>query len=384
MNLPDPSHDIAIIGGGIVGASIAHFLAPHRRVLLLEGESQPGYHATGRSAALFVESYGPTMVRALTRASRSFFQHPPEGFAYAPLLQPRGTLFVGSEAQRNDIDALQQTLTAEGSPTRRLSTEEAQALVPVLRPEAAACALLESEAFDIDVDALLQGFLRSARASGATLRCGAGVTALERAEGQWRLQTADGSAHTVHTVVDAAGAWADALAVLAGVRPIGIEPRRRSAFLFEPPADLLTAHWPAVIAIDHSWYFKPDAGLLLGSPANADLVAPHDVVAEELDVAIGIHNIEAATTMAIRRPRSTWAGLRSFVADGEPVCGFDPGQPGFFWAAALGGYGIQSAPAFGRLCAALLCGEDLPQDIASQGLQAAALHPTRAQAFTAR
>jgi D-arginine dehydrogenase len=149
--------------------------------------------------------------------------------------------------------------------------------------------------------------------------------------------------------------------------------------LFEPPAGLATADWPAVIAIDHSWYFKPDAGLLPGSPANADLVSPHDVVAEELDVAIGIHHIEDATTMVIRRPRSSWAGLRSFVADGEPVCGFDPQTPGFFWAAALGGYGIQTAPAFGHLCAALLCLDEVPGDIAAQGLQAAVLKPARAR-----
>ena len=164
---------------------------------------------------------------------------------------------------------------------------------------------------------------------------------------------------------------------LAGAAPAGLEPRRRSAFLFAPPEGLATAHWPAVIAIDEDWYFKPDAGLLLGSPANADPVPPHDVVAEELDVALGIHRIEQATTMLIRRPRSTWAGLRSFVADGEPVCGFDPAVPGFFWAAALGGYGIQTAPAFGRLCAAWLAGQAVPDDLRVQGLRPEALQPGR-------
>lgn len=361
--------DVLIVGGGVVGASIAYHLAPYRRVCLLEAESQPGYHATGRSAALFAEAYGPPLVRALTRCGRAFFERPPQGFSSVPLIHPRGTLFVGSAAQREDVLTLQRRLEAENKVVQWLEGPSVAHQVPVLRSEAAAFALLDNDAFDIDVDALLQGFLRGARSRGAQVVTDARVTRLERAGEFWRYEAGKHTG-TSSVVVNAAGAWVDELAVLAGVSPIGIEPRRRSAFMFDAPPDVATANWPAVIAIDESWYFKPDAGLLLGSPANADHTVAHDVVAEELDIALGIYRIEEATTMAIRRPRSTWAGLRSFVSDGEPVWGFDDLVPGFFWAAALGGYGIQTAPGFGRLCAALINGDTVPDDLAQTGLPA--------------
>jgi D-arginine dehydrogenase len=372
--------DVAIVGAGIVGASIAYFLAPQRRVVLLEAEAAPGYHATGRSAALFTEAYGPPMVRALTRASRAFFDAPPAGFAGTPLLRPRGTLFVAAEHQREALQSLHALLRSEGVDAQRLSGEAARHLVPVMREAACVEALLDPGSCDIEVDALLQGYLRGARAQGAVLHTDARVSALIREAQGWRLDTTDGRSLHATTVVNAAGAWADELARSAGVPAIGIEPRRRSAFLFAPPEGVDAHAWPAVIDIDEHWYFKPDAGLLLGSPANADPVPPHDVVAEELDVAWGIHHIEEATTMTIRRPRSTWAGLRSFVADGEPVLGFEPGMPGFFWAAALGGYGIQSSPGVGRLCAGLLAQGRVPEDIAAEGLAAPAVAPGRLRA----
>ena len=366
----DPAFDIAIVGAGIVGASIACHAAPRARVLLLEAESAPGYHSSGRSAALFAQSYGPPAVRALTRASRTFFDAPPAGFAPVPLLRARGALFVGSAARRGDAETLCAALLAEGSAAELLDADAARALVPVLRPEAAALALHDPAAFDIDVDALLQGFLRRARAHGAVVVPEARVSTLAHDGGRWRIGIADGRRFAAQVVVNAAGAWADEVAGLAGARRAGVEPRRRSAFLFDPPAGVASGDWPAVIALDESWYFKPDAGLLLGSPANADPTHAHDVVAEELDVALGIQRIEEATTMTIRRPRRTWAGLRSFVADGEPVLGFEPGLPAFFWAAALGGYGIQSSPALGALAAAWLRGEAAPEPLAAQAGEA--------------
>lgn len=372
-------HDTAIIGAGIVGASVAYFAAPHGSVLLLEAEAAPGCHSTGRSAALYAPSYGPPQVRALTRASRSFFDAPPAAFATVPLLKPRPSMFVGSEVERVALMALHAHLLAEGTAAELLDTAEALRRVPVLRPEACALAVIDSGSSDIDVDALLQGFLRGARAAGASVISDARVTALTRRNGVWDLQAADGRCFKARRIVNAAGAWADELAAMAGARPVGLQPRRRSAFLFEPPPGVDAAAWPAVVAADESWYFKPDAGLLLGSPANADPVHAHDVMAEEQDVALGIHRIEAATTLQIRRPRSTWAGLRSFVADGEPVCGFDAGVEGFFWAAALGGYGIQSSPAFGQLCALLLMGDGVPDSLSSQGLDVLALGPGRCQ-----
>ena len=370
--LPDlGTVDVAIVGAGIAGASLAFFAAPHARVLLLEREEQPGLHSTGRSAAMFMESYGSPQVRALTRASRPFLEQPPAGFCTTPLLAPRGALYIARANQRNELRALYDTLRQDGCPATWLDGAAARARVPVLLPQACDAAVLDPLAADLDVHALHQGFLRGARAHGAQLRCSAEVLSLQacapgracpEGEGAWLLHTTTGTVRA-RRVVNAAGAWADELAARAGARPIGLEPRRRSAFVFEGPAGVDSASWPCVATVDESFYFKPEAGLLLGSPANADPVPPHDVMPEELDIATGIAHIEAATTLRIRRPRRTWAGLRSFVADGDLVGGFEPGlspsAPGFFWLAAQGGYGIQTSAAMGACCAALLLG--LPQ-----------------------
>ena len=354
--------DVAIVGAGIAGASLAFFAAPHARVLLLEREAQPGLHSTGRSAAMFMESYGSPQVRALTRASRPFLEQPPAGFSNTPLMAPRGALYIAAASQMQELQALYDELLQDGCPAQWLDSAAARALVPVLQPDACAAAVLDPLAADLDVHALHQGYLRGARAQGAQLRCDTEVMSLQPAAAGWLLHTSTGAVQAAR-VVNAAGAWADELAARAGVRPIGLEPRRRSAFVFEGPPRLDTAHWPCVATVDESFYFKPEAGLLLGSPANADPVPPHDVMPEELDIATGIARIEAATTLRIRRPRRTWAGLRSFVPDGDLVGGFEPGfapsAPGFFWLAAQGGYGIQTSAAMGACCAALLLG--LPQ-----------------------
>lgn len=370
-------YDVAIIGAGMVGASIAYHLAPRMRVLLLEAESAAGYHSTGRSAALYTEAYGPPGVRALTRASATFFRRPPDGFAAAPLLQTRGALYPATEDQRAAACALQARLASEGIDAQMLDGVATRRWVPVLREESSVIAILDRQAADIEVDLLLQGFLRGARGQGAQFAAGKRVTALDRESDGWRIVLEGGDSIRASRLVNAAGAWADEVAALAGVARVGLEPRRRSAFLFQPPVGVSVSQWPAVIAMDESWYFKPDAGLLLGSPANADPVAPHDVVAEELDIALGIHGIESATTMSIGRPVRTWAGLRSFVADGEPVCGYAANERTFFWAAALGGYGIQTSPAFGRLCAALVAGENVPDALSAAGVAASELSPAR-------
>jgi D-arginine dehydrogenase len=344
--------DVAIVGAGIAGAAAAWFAAPHARVLLLEREPQPGLHSTGRSAAMFEESYGPAPVRALTRASRAFFERPGEGFADAPLLRPRGALFIAAADRLAPLRALHATLHAEGVAAEWLDSAAARARCPVLRPEAVAAAVLDPGAADIDVHALHQGYLRRARAGGAELRCDAEVQRAERAAGGWRLLTPAGVVEAA-VVVNAAGAWADELAARAGLPGIALQPRRRSAFVFDPPAGLAVGDWPLVVDIDETFYVKPEAGLLLGSPANADPVPPHDVMPEELDIATAIHRIEAATTLTIRRPRRSWAGLRSFVPDGSLVIGAEPGEPAFVWLAGQGGYGIQSSPAAGELAVAL-------------------------------
>jgi D-arginine dehydrogenase len=372
--------DIVILGAGMAGASLAWRLAGQRSVALIERESQPGYHATGRSAAMFMASYGPPMVRALTRASRAFYEQPPAGFASGQLMQPRGVLYLATHGQ----DALMaQTHTELAATCPELAVLDAAATlarVPCLRPELVHGALYDPGARDIDVHALHQGFLRGFRQQAGPdgeLRTSATLTQASHDGQGWTLQFADGQTLRARTVVNAAGAWADELATQFGARPIGLVPHRRSAFTFKPPEGVDVSGWPAVVGVDESYYFKPDAGQLLGSPANADPTVPHDVMPEELDIALGIHQIESVSTLSIRRPTSTWAGLRSFVPDGELVIGPDAVCPGFFWLAAQGGYGIQSAAGASALADALLRNVALPEELIREGVDPAALSPAR-------
>ena len=365
-----------ILGAGIAGASIGYFFAPHGRCVMLERESQPGYHSTGRSAAQFIATYGTTQVRALSRASEPFFQHPPEGFASAPLLHPRGLLTVSGDA---DLAALQdawavlQQTTTTG---RWLTAGEACAQVPVLRPEVVRAAIWEPDSFDMDVDAIHQGYLRGFKRAGGELVTGAEVVGVERVGELWRVTTAAAAVFEAPVLINAAGAWCDAVAQLAGVAPIGLVPKRRTALTFAAPAGMDVGRWPLVLAADESVYFKPDAGALLASPVNEDPTHPQDVQPEELDIALAMHALETWTTLAVR-PSHTWAGLRSFVVDGDLVAGFDAMEPGFFWCAAQGGYGIQTSAAMGEACAALARGLPLPDHIAACGLTAEMLSPAR-------
>ena len=368
--------DFIIIGAGIGGASIAYWLSRHATVAVLEREAHAGYHSTGRSAALFMASYGPPQVRALTCASRAFFESPPPGFCEHKLLTPRGALLFAAEGERAALADHETLVRSVSGDAARLNAEQALRLVPALRPGAVAGAVLEADAQDIDVGALLQGFLRGARAQGGKVVFDAEVQSMRRADGAWEVATRQGVFHAP-VVVNAAGAWAEAVGALAGAAPIGLVPKRRSALLFEPPAGVRTEHWPMFMDAGHSFYIKPDAGLLLGSPFNADPVEPHDVQAEELDIAIAIDAIERLTTLTVRRPKHVWAGLRSFVADGEFAGGFDGDVPGLFWAAAQGGYGIQTAPAAGMLYDALLRGQPVPSELARFGVDPAALSPAR-------
>jgi D-arginine dehydrogenase len=326
---------------------------------------------------MFIETYGTPAIRALTRASRAFYEHPPEGFTEHPLLAPRGVVYIAREGQQELLDSTLRDLSHNAPATRRIRTDEALARVPVLRSAGLCGAILEEDAQDIDVHALHQGYLRGLRSNGGVLRTQAELAGAERIGDLWVIVLADGHTVRARTVVNAAGAWADVVAARYGARPIGLVPRRRSAFIFAAPDGMNCTGWPAVVGIDESFYFKPDAARLLGSPANADPVPPHDVVPEEIDIALGIHRIEEATTLEIRRPQRTWAGLRSFVRDGDFVLGWDDACDGFFWLAAQGGYGIQTAAAVAELAAALLRGEPLPDRLARQGVDPAAMDPSR-------
>ncbi|MFJ2409699.1 NAD(P)/FAD-dependent oxidoreductase [Pseudomonas sp. NPDC087814] len=374
--------DYLIIGGGIAGASAGYWLSHHARVIVLERESMPGYHSTGRSAALYIAAYGTPQVRALTLGSRAFFDQPPAGFAEHPLLTPRGELLVDligdpDELQRHYLSA--KALVPE---TRLLDVEESMAMMPILRREKVHGGIYDPTVCDIDTDALYQGYLRGIRRNGGEIHTDSEVQKLTRdGQGLWQVRTAQ-QHFSAPVIINAAGAWADHIGELAGAQKIGLQPKRRSAFVFSPPAELNIHAWPELAALDGSFYMKPDAGMFLGSPANADPVEPHDVQPEELDIATGIYHIEEATTLSIRRPARTWAGLRSFVSDGDLVCGFDPQVEGLFWIAAQGGYGIQTSPAMGQASAALVRGKPLPDALAAFGLTEAMLSPHRLHAST--
>ncbi len=367
--------DVIVLGAGMAGASIAAELAPRRRVLLLEREEQPGLHATGRSAAMFFESYGNATVRALTRASREFLEHPPAGFADSPLLSPRGAMFVADAARIFLLEAMLEANPAIGH-CQPLDAAAARERCPLLSEDWIAGALLDESGHDMDVATIHLGYLKLGRRSGMQLVTGIGDTRIERVGDAWHVHTRMGR-FTAPVLVNATGAWADRVAQQAGVRPLGLRPLRRSAVLLPAPAGHDIARWPMVIDVEEEFYFKPDAGQLLLSPANEDPVEPCDAFPDDIDIAIAVDRFEAATCMRVERVGHSWAGLRSFVADRAPVAGYDAQAPGFFWLAGQGGYGIQMAPALARAAAALVAGGSLPADIEELGISEHALSPTR-------
>ncbi|MFQ5785933.1 MAG: NAD(P)/FAD-dependent oxidoreductase, partial [Alphaproteobacteria bacterium] len=368
--------DFLVIGGGIAGASAAYELAARGRVVLVEREGAPGYHTTGRSAAMFLENYGAPVVRKLASASRAFLDAPPDGFAEHPLLSPRGLMYVARADQRAAVEAMLAATDDRPRTVCEIDTARALAMMPTLRPDYVAAALLEADAADIDVHALHGGFLRGLRARGGRVVADAEVTALDRRDGTWRAITRAGELSGT-VVVNAAGAWADEIAGLAGITPVGLAPKRRTAFTFDPPEGHDVSTWPLVADIDEQFYFKPEAGRILGSPADETPMPPCDVQPDELDIAVAVDRIERATTFKIRRLTHRWAGLRSFVDDHLPVVGYAPEAQGFFWLAGQGGVGIMTSPAMARSAAALVCEKDLPEDLRGLGVRAADLAPDR-------
>lgn len=368
--------DVAIAGAGMAGASLAYALAPRLRVVVLERESQPGYHTTGRSAALFSEVYGNDLVRALSRASRAFLESPGAGFAEHPLLTPRGTLFFAAAGQLAQLQALHAEIAPRAAALRWCAAAEVCARVPALRPEAAQAGLFEPDASDIDVHALHQGYLRGARARGASIVCNAEIESARYAAARWTLVTRAGRCSAA-LVVNAAGAWADTLAELAGAARLGLTPLRRTALVFEDAGHWDCRHWPLAVDIDEQMYFKPDAGRLLASPADETPSPPCDAQPDELDVAILLDRLERMTLLRPRRITGRWAGLRTFAADRSPVAGFDAHAPQFFWLAGQGGYGIQTAPALAQFSASQILGHGLPDQLAAQGVTVAGLSAQR-------
>lgn len=364
------------VGDGCVSAQAA--TAPH--VLLLELEDQPGRHATGRSAAMFFESYGNPTVRALTRASRAFLERPPTGFADVPLMKPRAAMIVADAAGLVRLDATPEGADA-ATTSRRISADEARRQVPILRAGWVAGAVLDESGCDMEVAAIHQGYLRTARRAGVQMVLGAAGLTMRRLGGVWFVQSRAGQ-FRAPVLVNATGAWADSVARQAGAATVGLQPMRRTAITIAAPSGMDSRHWPMVIDVDETVYFKPDAGQLLLSPANEDPMEPCDVAAEELDVAIAVDRFQTVTTERVARINHRWAGLRSFVVDRSPVVGYDTQAEGFFWLAGQGGYGIQMAPALARAAAALVLGRTLPDDVLHKGVTAEALSPGRAALHT--
>jgi D-arginine dehydrogenase len=368
--------DFIVIGAGMAGSSAAYELSAASRVLVLEQEERPGYHSTGRSAALYAETYGNRTVRGLTTAGKAFYLDPPAGFTEHPLLRPRGVMLIGRADQEASLERFLAEVAGLRSNIRRIDLAEAHRRSPVLRAGYLAGAILDPDAMDIEVHALHQGYLRGLKARGGQLVTDAGVSALERQGGTWLVHTKAGE-FRAPVIVDAGGAWCDEIAVMAGVQPVGLVHKRRTAILFQPPAGVDPREWPSVIDVDEEFYFRPDAGRVMASPADETPMPPCDVQPDELDIAILIDRLGKVANLPVPRIENRWAGLRTFARDKTPVIGYDPKVEGFFWLAGQGGYGIQTAPGISRLVAALARHRGVPADMADLGVTELALSPGR-------
>lgn len=360
--------DIAVVGGGIAGMSVAGELSRdgNLRIALLEQEDQLAYHSSGRSAAAFLESYGSAEIRALTRASRPIF----DGSAEPPLLRPRPLLWLAGADHVGQLDRL---VTVE--PLLRPITEaEVRELCPAIRPGWTHAAAIEVGAQDLDVAALFDSYRRLALTHGAVVRTRATVHSGHRDRRTWTLETSAGEIRTA-IVVNAAGAWADHIARRCGVAPVHLSPLRRTVAIATSPA--IDQRWPLVCDVAETFYFRPEGDGLLVSPADETSTQPADVRPDVEDVALALHRVNEATTLSLRHVRTSWAGLRTFAPDKNPVVGYDPRHAGFFWLAGQGGYGMQTAPAMASLAAALIRGEPMPAVLVREGLDPTRLSPGR-------
>ena len=336
--------DFLIIGGGIAGISAAARLSALGTVIVLEAEEALAHHASGRSAALFEPRYGAPPVVGLSMASEAYFRSMPG------VLSPRGLMLVAKADAR---EAFEHDLVAMAFD--RVSVEEARAIVPILNPEVVAHAGYATHAEDVDTDLLIQGFAREAKGHGAQVLTRARVSAVARYGAGWRITSGAGE-FTARMVVNAAGAWVDQVAAMAGVRPLGFTPYRRSMARIPAPGGHDVSRWPMMFGPGEDWYAKPDAGALIVSPAEEHLMEPHDAWADDMVLAEGLARYEEMGTEPVTRLLASWAGLRTFAPDRVLVIGPDPREPSFFWLAGQGGYGFQTCPAASQLAADLICG----------------------------
>lgn len=365
--------DVAVIGGGMAGVSVAAELAASRSVVLVESEAQLAYHSTGRSAAMFIVNYGSGPIRPLTVASRGFFTLSHPGLADGPLMRPRGVLWIGGTGQEEVLSDIAAAGGAGGA-VEELTPEEAAARVPVLRPERLTGAIWEPNPGELDVAAIHQVYVRRLRRDGGEILTSSPVRSLERVDGAWKVEAGD-TAIRAAVVVNAAGAWGDEVAAMAGVAPVGLRPLRRTAFMVA--GNEAWAGWPMVVNAADDYYFKSDGSQILCSPADETPTDPCDARPDPLDIARAIDEINRDTTLGIRSVRSEWAGLRTFAPDRTLVVGPDPAEPSFHWLVGQGGTGIQAAPAAARLAAALIEEREPDAVLKEAGVDAEQLSPAR-------
>jgi D-arginine dehydrogenase len=364
--------DFLVIGAGIAGASVAAHLVSTHRVIICDMEERAGYHTTGRSAASYEPNYGPAPMLAFTRASAQFFQNPPRGFTDAPLLTHRDSLFIEAEGQERDTAKLLSLAAA----LDEISPAAAQSMFPVLRDGYAKRAFLDRHTADMDVDLIHRGFLKMAKSAGAELLLSAPVQSITRKAGEWQVRAGD-KIIRAQIIINAAGAWGDVVAMMAGTTPVGLTPKRRSIGVI--PIDRLDRwqEWPMVTDVGETWYAKPQSGKMIVSSADATPVEPHDAWADDMAIAEGVERLMNATTIEVTQLDHSWGGLRTFAPDGNPAVGFDPSTEGFFWLVGQGGYGIQSAPALGETAAAMARGFNMPVHVERHGLKLTDIHPKR-------
>ncbi|MFJ6076350.1 NAD(P)/FAD-dependent oxidoreductase [Streptomyces sp. NPDC093065] len=366
------SSDVVVVGAGMAGASVAAELSERLSVVMVETAASGEEHSTGRSAAAFLPSYGSPWVRALTRGSGPLYEEMAAENG-VPLLQPRPLLWLATDKPGEDAVT---ELTRSSPHLERITPVQAHRLCLPLRADRIRSAAVDRSAADVDVAGLHQTYFRMLRRRGATVLFNAAVRDIRRHGRGWRVTAGD---HVIHCekVVNAAGAWVDQVAARADVPPIGIQPRRRTAFVSPTRYDGDIAELPLVVDACERWYVKPEAGLMLGSPADATDVSPGRPSPDELEIARALEAIGEATTLGLRGVRRAWAGLRNFVADREPVVGAWSGHEGFYFLAAQGGYGIQMAPALARLTADIVAEGALSRETAQYGVPPAGLRPDR-------
>ncbi|EJM09933.1 glycine/D-amino acid oxidase, deaminating [Pseudomonas sp. GM18] len=368
-------YDFIVVGGGIAGVSAAYELAAHGSVCLLEREQQLAYHTTGRSAAISMESYGNQQIRSLTCASRSFFENPPKGLAEHPLWAPRGALIVAQAARVDKLAARFTAVLGQVPTAQFLDEKQVLELVPYLAEGAWSAGIFEPSAFDLDVHGLHSAYLGGLRARGGVVKREAEVQRGQYRAGHWTLHTQDGQHLEAAIVVNAAGAWADEFAERCGLPKVGVRPLRRTVLAVDPQCDVHRT--PYLGTVDEDIFIKPEAGRLIVSPCDESPSLPCDALPDELDLAITMDRLQSTTRLRPRSIINKWAGLRTFVADRSPVLGQDPLQECFIWLAALGGYGIQAAPAIARLCSHAALGSAMPSDLAALHLNYQHFSPAR-------